>query len=438
MNAFNNIFTTRKLKGQYRFLILCFFWFFLVVPLSKSSETFIDIIKYGNYLLIVLLPIWAYNVLYRNKNTYEYNKLKLLKKIIMPLSLFLLILGLQVFINPDTSELFKFRRLSAAVIPSISLTILAVFYTLGAPKRQSAMIRVLFIVLFLIVLFSEFGIGINTHESLKVTREGGIIREANIYGYFLALLFILSVAEYSGNIRIIGIRYTNVVILLITFILILRTGSYGALIFSMLCCLPLFIKTSSTGRFFGMIVSVSIFVFVLLLGIKLTSLKTSNYKTAALISAILDKSTDSVYRASTFLLRFEVIISGIKKLSDKPIFGYGYSDRKAYSLSRRKSIAVHNAFVVQSLKGGVFVGIVMLIFYWRMISYVLKIKESNIKVLALSLLLFMFLVDNVQTSFGFLSLESSTIAFSILMILLVNNMFLKSGQLHQPGRVEQS
>ena len=160
----------------------------------------------------------------------------------MPLSLFLLILGLQVFINPDTSELFKFRRLSAAVIPSISLTILAVFYTLGSPKRQSAMIRVLFIVLFLIVLFSEFGIGINTHESLKVTREGGIIREANIYGYFLALLFILSVAEYSGNIRIIGIRYTNVVILLITFILILRTGSYGALIFSMLCCLPLFIK----------------------------------------------------------------------------------------------------------------------------------------------------------------------------------------------------
>jgi len=72
---------------------------------------------------------------------------------------------------------------------------------------------------------------------------------------------------------------------------------------------------------------------------------------------------------------------------------------------------------------------VMLLFYWRMLKTGLQIKEIHSRKIIYSLLLFMFFNDNMATGFNFLSNSSGTLAFSLVLIFLVNDLLLKSGSL---------
>jgi len=120
------------------------------------------------------------------------------------------------------------------------------------------------------------------------------------------------------------------------------------------------------------------------------------------------------------------MVDGMRRILDRPIVGHGYFDRTAFSESRNKDIAVHNAFIVESLKAGVLVGLVMVLFYLRILKYIIHIKQRNIRWVSCSLLLFMFISDNTMTMFSFLSISSGTIAFALLLMFLVNDLLLKS------------
>ena len=422
---------TLKFKRQFRFLVFCFFWLFLVVPLSNSTGVTTGIVTKGNYILIILLPLWVYNTIFKKGFRYlPVGVRMLLKKITILILIYLFLMALQLVINPHNSSLFSFRRLSVAVISSVSLALLTAFYTLGSQKRQVVMVRVFFIILVFIAAFSTMEIGLDTEENIRATyevgRKVGIVGQANVYGYFLSLLFIISVAGLTNHIRIISNKTIYIPILLFTFMLILRTGSYGALVLSLMCSIPFLIKTSSIKNILGMYVMIPAFVIVLWTGINIASAGALNYKAKAFMDSISKKSSTSVYEASTFLMRYELIIGGIDKILQKPIFGYGLSEGHAQRFTRNKFIKVHNAFIIESIKGGILVGFVILLFYWIILKSTLQIKGSQGNKIIYSLLLFMFIADNLKTGFNFLSISSGTMALSLLLIFLINNLSLTS------------
>lgn len=430
MTKYNIIPESSRVKRQFSFLIFCFFWFFLLHPLSRSTEIFYALAININYILLIFLPLWTYNTVFRKGFRYLPVKAKIvLKTVAIFVLIYLFLMALQLLINPHNSSLYSIRRTLAAAFPSFSLILLTAFYTIGSRERQLVMVRTLFTILVLMVFFSALGIGMdtaeNTRQTYRVFREGGIVQQANNYGFFLTLLFILSAAGVANRIKIFPNRIVYIPILFFTFLFIIRSGSYGAIILSFLCSTPLIIKRSSIENILGTYVIVPVFIIVLWVGINTVSGEKQNYKVEAFITLFSEKSMASAYEASTFLLRYEIIIDGIQRIINQPILGHGLSDRSAYSVSRMKNIAVHNAFIGASLKAGISAGIVMLLLYWTIMKYSLRIKKRNTMTVVYSLLLFMFIGDNTLTAFSFLTLTSGVIAFSLVLMYLINDLISK-------------
>jgi len=424
---------TLKFKRQFRFLIFSSFWLFLIVPLSFTTDILKDFVIGVNYILICFLPLWVYNVIFKKGFRYLPIKMKMLfKTITVIIFIYLFLMALQLIINPYNSTFFAFRRLSATVIPSISLALLITFYSFGSQKRQLVMVQVSFIILILIAIFSSMGIGAINEENIiystyaGIEREKGIIGSINEYSYYLALLFVLSMAGITNRLRILPNKIIYIPILIFTIMLILQTGSYGAIVLSLLCSVPLLVKISSLKNILSTYIIIPAFIIILWLGVNITITEELNWKARAFISSLSEKSVTPLYEISTILMRYEIIVDGMRRILDKPIVGHGYSDRTAFSASRNSDSAVHNAFIVESLKAGILVGLVMVLFYLRILKYIIHIKQRNIRWVSCSLLLFMFISDNTMTMFSFLSISSGTIAFVLLLMFLVNDLLLKS------------
>jgi len=433
MEEYHIIPETLKFKRQFRFLIFSSFWLFLIVPLSFTTDILKDFVIGVNYILICFLPLWVYNVIFKKGFRYLPIKMKMLfKTITVIIFIYLFLMALQLIINPYNSTFFAFRRLSATVIPSISLALLITFYSFGSQKRQLVMVQVSFIILILIAIFSSMGIGAINEENIiystyaGIEREKGIIGSINEYSYYLALLFVLSMAGITNRLRILPNKIIYIPILIFTIMLILQTGSYGAIVLSLLCSVPLLVKISSLKNILSTYIIIPAFIIILWLGVNITITEELNWKARAFISSLSEKSVTPLYEISTILMRYEIIVDGMRRILDKPIVGHGYSDRTAFSASRNSDSAVHNAFIVESLKAGILVGLVMVLFYLRILNYIIHIKQRNIRWVSCSLLLFMFISDNTMTMFSFLSISSGTIAFVLLLMFLVNDLLLKS------------
>ena len=341
-------------------------------------------------------------------------------------------MALQLIINPHSSNFAIFRRIIASIVPSVSLILLGSFYCIGSQKRQLAIIQVVFTILILITILSYMEIGSGNEGNIaysvygELERKKGIIGSVNEYGYYLAFLFILSIAGFTDRFRILPHKILYIPILIVTLIFILQTGSYGAIILTLFCSTLLLIKTFSLKNILSLYIIIPTLVIIIWGGVNIGISEKTNWKARAFKETLSLRSITPAYETSTILLRYELIVDGMQKVLEKSITGHGYSDRSAYSLSRNKFVAVHNAFVIESLKGGVLIGITMLLLYFRLIQFSLKIKNRDTRTFAISLLLFMFLADNSLTSFSFISLGSGTLAFTLLTIVLVNATQIKS------------
>jgi hypothetical protein len=426
LSNYNINFKSLKLSKKLRLLILIFFWIFLVSPAAKYEIGAISgIAIIMNYVVYILVSIWAFNLFFgKVKTTIRYEYRRIFNKILIPIILYIVVIGLQMIINSEKSSFIEFRQSYIITIPSISLVFISAYYTILSHKNYVYIIRLLYIMLLLIALYSTIVIGYSGNSSIAV--DTGLYKQSNIYGYYLSLLLILTFAGVRGYIKIKFHKYAYYIILPIIIVFILRTGSYGAILVSLGSSIIFFYNPKGyTKTVLG--TTFSIVVISVIIGITLifSSNYIDNYKSNAFFGAVSKGDIEPAYEKSTFEKRYEIIIDGIYRIFEKPILGHGYSDRNGYSYSAGRNIPVHNAIVIESLKGGVLVAVIIGAVFLRLLSFVRKMGNSKLRSLSISMLLFIGIVDNTLTSFSMTTLNVGVIAFTILLSSIMCDMSLK-------------
>jgi O-antigen ligase len=324
----------------------------------------------------------------------------------------------QIILNPNLSPFAYFRQNYSVVIPSFSLAILTGRVALKSGRGENKLFRSLYWVMAVVIVYSEINFtgSFSSQSGADDFRAGGIFNQANNYGYFLTLFAIISFFDLTNLIRVNRRKLVTIIGLVVCLIAILRTGSYGALIFT--AAIGLFLSYRYLIRLSTIKLISTIVLLIAVTGaIVGFSQSIRNERVEALRSFFSGESNEEVQNQSTFDVRWALILKGLESSAESPIVGNGF---KARDVSMEGTmIPVHNVFIVEFLKGGLFgLAIILMLYYqiWKSSSRIVNKSRSR---MALVLLFYLFFIDNTLTYSSILSMNSGVIAVALITSLIL-------------------
>ena len=403
---------------QYNFLIFCFVWFFLI-DYVLNDIGLSSIAVYSNYILYIFFALRLLYFLFFKPSSFASQRGNLFfRRSSIWLLIFVAYASFQIILNPNLSSFAYFRQNYSVVIPSFSLAILTGRVALKSGRGDNKLFRSLYWVMAVVIVYSEINFigSFSSQSGADDFRAGGIFDQANNYGYFLTLFAIISFFDLTNLIRVNRLRLVTIIGLVICLIAILRTGSYGALIFT--TAIGLFLSYRYLIRLSTIKLISTIVLLIAVTGaIVGFGQSISSARVKALGSLLSEGSDEEVRNQSTFDVRFELILKGLESSADSPIVGKGF---KARDISLDETLVpVHNVFLVEFLKGGVVgLAIILMLYYqfWKSSRNIINKSRSR---MALVLLFYIFLIDNTLTYSSFLSMNSGVIAVALITALIL-------------------
>lgn len=405
-------------KLVFYFYVFCILWFFLLDYVIKE-QAFEALAVYTNYLIYVFLSFQVILLFGKKSNFFGGKKFyRVFKGTTLLLFAYLFYALLQILINPELSDFSYFRQNYSVVLPSFALALLIGITMRNSKLTMDSVIRAIFVVMGLVIVYSEtLGASISGTGVSGDVRAGGIFDQANNYGYFLALFSIICVLNLIGFVRVIKSRPLSIIVYLLTLGLVLKTGSYGSLLVSLLLGLYLsfnYIKKLNIVR----LLSFASIVVVLLVSLFAYSASIESNRVRALRSLVIGGSGSDISDESTFALRFTLVNEGLNSFAEAPILGKGLTGRTV-SIGGR-AIPVHNVFIVELLKGGLLGLIIFLTLYFTIWRKIRRLLKNDTRRVAIALLVYMVLIDNTLTYPSFLSMNSGVIALALIFTLIYN------------------
>ena len=413
-----------KDKLHYLFYAFCILWLFLLDYVLKGSGLPV-LAVYFNYLLYVLLSARLLVVLtYQSKFFGTIGNQEIYVRISLCILSFVLYALLQTLINPELSDFDYFRQNYSVVLPSFAIAILFGVYTLRYRRNVNLAFRFLFNVMLVVILWSEIlsfrGSESDVGEDL---RNGGVFDQANSYGYFLALFTLISAFDLIGYVKVNRFKYISAIGLVGGLLLILRTGSYGALLVSLglICYLSLnYLKKFNILRILGFLVLGT----GMLVAFIYSSQSINSYRVNALRDLFSGKGNSGFIEQETFNLRYGVITKGVSDFFENPIVGKGLRGRNV-NFEERES-TVHNVIVVELLKGGILGLIFIVLIYYHIFKIVERMSNPIWRRIGRSLFAYIFLIDNTLTYSSFLSMNAGVLALALIFTLVFTDDYLKN------------
>lgn len=400
--------------------MVCVLWFFGLDKILREYN--LDPVAiYLNYLLYILGAFILFNSFLF---PYKYIKDKKLGSIYQKLTgvtfAYFFYALFQIVLNPAKSELDYFVSNYSVVLPSFSLSMFFGLTTFKSTLSLNRHLKFLVLILLFVVFYSEF-LSVNIGTESKVDfRTGGIFGQANNYGYFLSVLAILISANMFQLINIFTNRVVSISLFLILLMLILRTGSYGALIV-VLGAISYFYLTTISSFSTNAILSSSIALAVITSSFIYFISSIDSARVSALKTSILGGgNTTKVVEAGTFDKRLLLVYGGIDAVSKSPIIGQGLSARNFLLPGETAPRPVHNVFIVELMKGGLIGLLFYVLIYLQLWQLIKIITIKRLKKLAYVLFFYLLFIDNTLTYSTFLSMNSGVIAIAVIIILSIH------------------
>ena len=397
-------------KLKIRFIQFSFVWFFLINPLIDFLQSGINsAVVLSNYAIYLSYSVWVLNHFLRiSKGKGKYLGTIVSSGTLKVAFVYMVFSAFLMVVHPDTSDLQSFTRNYGAVLPGIGMAVLLAYYATKRPDYTLPAVRFLYWMMVIISVISVLLVGTQSG------RDGGIYEQANNYGFLLSLMLIMSAANISGHINLYKSKALSLILFLIALGFVLRTGSFGGLIVGILCSGYLMgdtLRKLTVTKVLGF----GYFIVVLSAGFWFYINNIDNNRTKAMRELFTRGSQEEIEDASTFEYRSNLILSGVAQIESSWLFGNGYNGRIVKA--QQREAPVHNAFIVEALKGGVPLGALMLWFYYYLFKTAKRVHNKKLRQLALVLWTYMFLSDNTLTYFSFFSMNSSVISLGLLIIV---------------------
>jgi len=386
-------------------------------PIYLDQNFYLGVTVKINYLIIIILPIWCFLLLSKSDHRSSRINKSLIKQIVIVSILYSGFAVIQLFVNSDSSSLFKLRRLLVAVIPNSALVLLIFYYSINSSRRRLKIFRLLYIITIIITVYSYF-IG-----SKGMVRDTGIVNQANDLGSYGALCLVLSFIGIMDYLKLFTYKVLYIPVITLSFLIVLFSGSYTAFALATVSLIILigrrmFYEKGLTLNYFYIIIIVTILVFT----VNSINIYDLDYKSRNLLGAIYKQNdVQQVVNESTYDKRNELMYYGFIEIWNKPFFGNGLDRKSIDLLISSQSLIPHNAFITAALTLGIVPVIFILILFWTLYKNVILIKLESQKSVALVLLAFVFLSDNTSTFFSFWRTGSARLICFIFLLTLISS-----------------
>ncbi|WP_176483799.1 O-antigen ligase family protein [Bacillus sp. FJAT-45066] len=346
-----------------------------------------------------------------------------------------------VFLLLITRFNFKIERIILSTLPFIVITILSNSWALDVSISLNRTVGIVVYFLGAIIIYILIHNKIIALDGIKkslilsvviltvtaayeyyvlgVARGAGVAQNPNIYGLYV--VFLAPIIWELNRIYPKLNRFTTYIVIVALIIAPIVSGGRKVLIASVLVFLYFLLTSGKMNSVLPKYIKFFIISSMILSAIFMVSVNSGNLITTNSNLYAMERLVDS--EEASFLIRKDMIYTGIELFKNKPFLGYGIDN---YSIASTFGTYSHNNYIELLVSLGSFGLVFYYYIYVKTLSYSYRIHKKNKESKAFYLTLFC-IVHFFIMEVAFVMINSPVLWILLIILLLINENERKEG-----------